>query len=80
MMLICITNKPIYGLSLNWQECIWWGGIFEPLLCQVLADEHVFLFDVLSMGQICFDEGLAAVLENEDQLKVRFYIYTISFN
>ena len=41
---------------------------------QIGTPSHVFLFDVLTLGVDCFNEGLKEILENENILKVKSLI------
>lgn len=59
-------------------------GVISCVVCysQIAVPDHVFLFDVLTMGRACFEEGVKDVLESKDILKVkceRFDAFCISF-
>ena len=44
--------------------------IFLLVDFQFATDKNVFLFDVLELPDNCFEEGIRAILENPDVLKV----------
>ena len=63
MVLGCVINHDIMALS----SC--WFYIYI-LHIQVGCRQFIYLFDVVSLGASCFDEGLGDILRSADILKV----------
>ncbi|KAL4230381.1 nucleic acid binding [Mactra antiquata] len=62
-----IRKYSIIGVSV---EGVVIGRAGKLCWFQIAVPDHIFLFDVLSIGKACFDEGIKELLETEDILKV----------
>ncbi|KAK3577118.1 hypothetical protein CHS0354_037153 [Potamilus streckersoni] len=62
-----VKKHKVIGVALEGVEI---GRNGKLLWLQIGLPDHVFLFDVLTLGKDCFDEGLKDILENGNILKV----------
>ncbi|XP_078327279.1 uncharacterized protein LOC111127395 [Crassostrea virginica] len=63
----CVLHCAVVGLAM---QGVLVGRSGEVSWIQFATDRNVFLFDVLELPDNCFEEGIRAILENPDVLKV----------
>lgn len=67
---MCIVVLYFYSCQMHTLTVLVNNDNADVLLFQFATDRDVFLFDILELPPECFEEGIKAILENPDVLKV----------
>lgn len=67
---MCIVVLYFYSCQMHTLTVLVNNDNADILLFQFATDRDVFLFDILELPPECFEEGIKAILENPDVLKV----------
>lgn len=67
---MCIVVLYFYSCQMHTLTVLVSNDNADILLFQFATDRDVFLFDILELPPECFEEGIKAILENPDVLKV----------